>query len=89
MFNTHYRCLKLVMNEDADFLRYVGIVKRQCGRFWLKSLTKDQFKALILICSFQSQKFISVKTRLLRQLDQDPKPTLKDIANEYQCLINL
>ncbi|CAH8591082.1 unnamed protein product [Schistosoma margrebowiei] len=89
LFNACYRCLKLTMNEDDDFLTYVGIVNRECERFRLKSLTEDQFKALSLICSLQSQKFSDIRTRLLSRLDQDPKLTLNDIANEYQRLINL
>ncbi|CAH8452171.1 unnamed protein product [Schistosoma rodhaini] len=89
LFNTRYRCLKLVMNEDDDFLTHVGIVNRECERFRLKSLSEDQFKALILICSLQSQKFSDIRTRLLCRLDQDPKLTLNDMANEYQRLVNL
>ncbi|CAH8598150.1 unnamed protein product [Schistosoma rodhaini] len=89
LFNTRYRCLKLVMNEDDDFLTHVGIVNRECERFRLKSLSEDQFKALILICSLQFQKFSDNRTRLLCRLDQDPKLTLSDMANEYQRLVNL
>nr|CAX83703.1 Gag-Pol polyprotein [Schistosoma japonicum] len=89
LFNIRYRCLKLIMNEDSDFLTHVGIVNRECERFRLKSLTEDQFKALILIWSLQSQKFSDIRTRLLCRLDQDPKLTLNDIANEYQRLINI
>ncbi|KAH9581803.1 hypothetical protein MS3_00008831 [Schistosoma haematobium] len=89
LFNTRYRCLKLTMNEDDDFLTHVGVVNRECERFRLKSLTEDQFKALILICSLQHQKFSDLRTRLLSRLDQEPKLTLSDIANEYQRLINL
>ncbi|VDP20613.1 unnamed protein product [Schistosoma margrebowiei] len=88
LFNVRYRCLKLTMNED-DFLAHVGIVNRECERFRLKSLTEDQFKSLILICSLQSPKFSDIRTRLLSRLDQDSKLTLNDIANEYQRLINL
>ncbi|CAH8598277.1 unnamed protein product [Schistosoma rodhaini] len=77
------------MDEDTDFLMHVGIVNRECERFRLKSLTEDQFKALILICSLQSQKFSNIRTRLFSRLDEDPKLTLNDIANEYQRLINL
>ncbi|CAH8633242.1 unnamed protein product [Schistosoma bovis] len=89
LFNTRYRCLKLTMNEDDDFLTHVGVVNRECERFRLKSLTEDQFKALILICSLQHQKFSDLRTRLLSRLDQEPKLTLSDIANEYQRLLNL
>ncbi|VDP72152.1 unnamed protein product [Schistosoma mattheei] len=88
LFNARYRCLKLTMKEDADLLTHVGIVNRECESFQLKSLTEDQFKALILICSFQSKKFSDIRTRLLSRLDQDPKLTLTDIASEYQRLMN-
>ncbi|CAH8580239.1 unnamed protein product [Schistosoma turkestanicum] len=84
LFSTRYRCLKLIMNEDDDFLTHVGIVNRECERFQLKSLTEDQFKTLVLICSLQSEKFNGIKTQILYRLDQDPKLTLSDIANEYQ-----
>ncbi|KAH9579586.1 hypothetical protein MS3_00000790 [Schistosoma haematobium] len=89
LFNTRYRCLKLIMNEDNDFLTHVGIVNRKYERFRLKSLSEDQFKALILICSLQSQKFSDIRTRLLCRLDQDPKLSLSDTANEYERFINL
>ncbi|VDP41589.1 unnamed protein product [Schistosoma margrebowiei] len=89
LFNTRYRCLKLTMNENDDFLTHVGVVNRECECFRLKSLTEDQFKALILICSLQHQKFSDLRTRLLSRLDQGPKLTLSNIANEYQGLINL
>ena len=77
------------MNEDDDFLNHLSIVNRECERFWLKSLSKDRFKALILTCSLQSQKFSDIRSRLLCRLDQDPKLILSGMANEYQSLINL
>ena len=89
LFNTRYRCLKLVMNESDDFLTHIGIVNRECERFKLKSLTDDQFKSLVFICSLQSSKFADIRTRLLNRLEQDPSLTLNAIAEEYQRLINL
>nr|CAH8874954.1 unnamed protein product [Trichobilharzia regenti] len=89
LFSIRYRCLKLAMNENDDFLTHVGTVNRECERFRLRSLTDDQFKALILICSLQSPRFTDIRTRLLNQLEQNPKLTLHDIADEYQRLINL
>nr|CAH8856086.1 unnamed protein product [Trichobilharzia regenti] len=77
------------MNENDDFLTHVGTANRECERFRLRSLTDDQFKALILICSLQSPRFTDIRTRLLNQLEQNPKLTLHDIADEYQRLINL
>ncbi|VDP30701.1 unnamed protein product [Schistosoma mattheei] len=65
LFNTRYRCLKLTMNEDNDFLTHVGVVNRERERFRLKSLTEDRLKALILICSLQHQTFSDLRTRLL------------------------
>ena len=89
LFNTRYRCLKLVMNESDDFLTHVGIVNRECERFKLKSLTDDQFKSLVFICSLQSPKFSDIRTRLLNRLEQDPTLTLNAIADEYQRIVNL
>nr|CAH8867208.1 unnamed protein product [Trichobilharzia regenti] len=89
LFRIRYRCLKLTMNENDDFLTHVGTVNREFERFRLRSLTDDQFKALILICSLQSPRFTDIRTRLLNQLEQNPKLTLHDIADEYQRLINL
>nr|CAH8843270.1 unnamed protein product [Trichobilharzia regenti] len=89
LFSIRYRCLKMTMNENDDFLTHVGTVNRECERFRLRSLTDDQFKALILICSLQSPRFTDIRTRLLNQLEQNPKLTLHDIADEYQRLINL
>ncbi|CAH8506937.1 unnamed protein product [Schistosoma turkestanicum] len=89
IFNTRYRCLKLVMNESDDFLTHVGIVNRECERFKHRSLTDDQFKSLIFICSLQSPKFSDIRTRLLNRLEQDPTLTLDAIADEYQRITNL
>ncbi|CAH8671840.1 unnamed protein product [Schistosoma bovis] len=89
LFSTRYRCLKLVMNESDDFLTHVGVVNRECERFKLRSLTEDQFKSLILICSLQSPKFSDIRTRLLNRLEQDPTLTLNAIIDEYQRIINL
>jgi hypothetical protein len=89
LFSTRYKCLKLVMNESDDFLTHVGVVNRECERFKLKTLTDDQFKSLIFICSLQSPKFADIRMRLLNRLEQDPKLTLTAIAEEYQRLINL
>ena len=89
LFNTRYRCLKLVMNESDNFLTHIGIVNRECERFKLKSLTDDQFKSLVFIYSLQSSKFADIRTRLSNRLEQDPSLTLNAIAEEYQRLINL
>ncbi|CAH8440217.1 unnamed protein product [Heterobilharzia americana] len=61
LFNARYRCLKLVMIENDDFLTHVGTVNRECEKFKLKSITDDQFKSLILICSLQSPKFADIR----------------------------
>ncbi|CAH8541265.1 unnamed protein product [Schistosoma intercalatum] len=89
LFSTRYRCFKLVMNESDDFLTHIGVVNRECERFKLRSLTEDQFKSLVLICSLQSPKFFDIRTRLLNRLEQDPTLTLNAIIDEYQRIINL
>ena len=89
LFNTHYRCLKLVMNVPDDFLTHIGIVNRKCERFKLNSLTDNQFKSLVFIRSLQSSKFADIRTPLLNRLEQDDSLILNAIAEEYQRLINL
>lgn len=65
LFKSRHQILKLIMNENADFLAHVCIINHECKRFGPKSLTEDQIKTLILIYSFQSQTFSDIKTRLL------------------------
>ena len=77
------------MNESDDFVTHVGIVNRECERFKLRSLTDDQFKSLVFLCSLQSPRFSDIRTRLLNRLEQDPTLTLSAITDEYQRLINL
>lgn len=71
-----------------QIISHVGVVNRECGRFKLKDLSKNQFKSLILIYSLQSEKFTDIRTRLLHRLDQKPTLSLKYIAAEYQRLIS-
>lgn len=89
LFNTRYRCLKLVMNDAEDFRNHIGVVNRECERFKLRSISDDQFKSLIFICSLQSSRFSDIRTRLLNRLEQDPTLTLQAIGEEYQRLVNL
>ncbi|CAH8431917.1 unnamed protein product [Heterobilharzia americana] len=77
------------MNDHIDFRTHVGVVNQECEQFRLKTSSDDQFKSLILICSFHSPKFCDIRTRLLSRLDQDPKLTLNRIADEFQCLETL
>ena len=77
------------MHESDDFVTHIGIVNRECERFKLKSLTDDQFKSLVFICSLQSPQFADIRTRLLNRLEQDPTLTLNASADEYQRLVNL
>ena len=89
LFNVRYRCLKLVMNDTEDFRTHIGVVNRECERFSLRSITDDQFKSLIFICSLQSPRFTDIRTSLLNLLEQDQTLTLQAIGEEYQRLVNL
>ncbi|CAH8651202.1 unnamed protein product [Heterobilharzia americana] len=77
------------MNENDDSLTHIGIVNRECEKFKLKSITDDQSKSLILICSLQSSNFSIIRMRLMNRLEQEPALTLNDIAAKYQRLVNL
>ncbi|MBM6549308.1 hypothetical protein [Streptococcus dysgalactiae] len=54
LFKIRYQFLKLVKNETDDFITYAGIVNLKSKRFKLRTMTDDQFKALIFVCGLQS-----------------------------------
>ncbi|BHF64763.1 hypothetical protein SprV_0200777000 [Sparganum proliferum] len=85
LFNTRFRCMELCKRNSDDFITYAGIANRECGRFQLGSLTKDQFKCLIFICGRQSSKDADV----LSKVQQNNSTTLQELAAECQTLINL
>ena len=84
LLNTRYQCLQLCKRDSDDFITYAGIVNRECSRFQLNSLTEDQSKCLISICDLQSPKDADIRTRLLTEIQQDPKTTLQMLAEECQ-----
>ncbi|CAH8609833.1 unnamed protein product [Dicrocoelium dendriticum] len=89
LFSIRYNCLKLVKRDVHDFVTHAGIVNRECERFKLGTMTADQFKSLIFVCSLQSHADADIRTRILHKLEQEPQLTLQDITTECQRLINL
>ncbi|CAH8467909.1 unnamed protein product [Dicrocoelium dendriticum] len=89
LFSIRYNCLKLLKRDSHDFITHAGVVNRECERFKLGTMTPDQFKSLIFVCSLQSHADADVRTRILHKLEQEPHLTLQDIAAECQRLINL
>ncbi|VDD76567.1 unnamed protein product [Mesocestoides corti] len=53
LFSIRYKCLKLPTGEFDDFLDHLAVVNRECEKNQFKSMTDDQLKTLILICSLQ------------------------------------
>ena len=88
-FNLRYQCLNLAKREGDDFVTHTGIVNQMCERFKLKSLSEDQFRCLIFICSLQSPKDAELRLRLLNKVEQNPTSTLQDLQTECQHLLNL
>lgn len=89
VFNRRYNCMKLVKDDDEDFVTYAGKVNRACERFGFKDMSEDQFRSLIFVCGLQSDKDQDIRTRLLSRLDQDPNINLMSITTECQRLLNL
>ncbi|VDD78992.1 unnamed protein product [Mesocestoides corti] len=71
LFSTRYQCLKLAIGEFDDFLDHPAVVNRECEKSQFKSMTDDQLKPLILICSFQIPKCTGLRTRLLHLIDHN------------------
>lgn len=78
--------MKVVLNEEDDFLTRVLIVSGKCERFKLKTLSEDQFKSLIFICSLQCEKFADIRIWLLHRHDQNPTLALKKVAKELSTI---
>lgn len=89
LFSIRYNCLKLVRRDAHDFVTLAGVVNRECERFKLGTMTADQFKSLIFVCSLQSHADADIRTRILHSLEQEPQLTLQDITTGCQRLINL
>ena len=88
LFNTQYQCLKLPKRDSDKFIRYAGIINRECSRFQLSSLTEDQFNCRIFICGLQSPKNADIRTHLLTEVQQDAKTTHQMLAEECQNVLN-
>ena len=89
LFNVRYQCLKLVKNPADDFVKFAGLVNRECEKFKLKTMTDDQFKCLIFVCGLQSSGDTDIRTRLLNKIEQEPDINLRVLTTECQRLLNL
>ncbi|CAH8535475.1 unnamed protein product [Dicrocoelium dendriticum] len=89
LFNNRYNCLKLCKKDNDSLIAHAAIVKRECQKFKLKSLTEDQFECLILVCSLQSPKDAEIRTRILGMLERDTDVTLQNAIAEAQRIMNL
>ncbi|KAK4470017.1 hypothetical protein MN116_000047 [Schistosoma mekongi] len=89
LFNIRYQCLKIMKNPGDDWVKHAGIVNRECERFKLSSMTEDQFKCLIFVCSLHSPEDADIRTRILSKLEHCPSMTLQEVTTECQRLVNL
>ncbi|CAH8557945.1 unnamed protein product [Schistosoma intercalatum] len=89
LFNTRYQCLKLTKEPGDDWVKHAGTVNRECERFRLSSMSEDQFKCLVFICSLRSPEDADIRTRILSKLEHCPNMTLQEVTTECQRLINL
>ncbi|XP_029641312.1 uncharacterized protein LOC115216253 [Octopus sinensis] len=90
LFNTHWECLNLVKEEDEDFVIYIRIVNKMCGKFKLKELSPDIFKCLIFVQGLMANKDAEIHAQILTKLEQeDQNLSLHAVAEECQRIINL
>ncbi|CAH8585986.1 unnamed protein product [Schistosoma intercalatum] len=89
LFNIRYQCLKLTKEPGDDWVKHVGTVNRECERFRLSSMSEDQFKCLVFICSLRSPEDPDIRTRILSKLEHCPNMTLQEVTTECQRLVNL
>nr|CAX83704.1 Gag-Pol polyprotein [Schistosoma japonicum] len=88
LFNIRYQCLKITKEPGDDWVKHVGIVNRECERFKLSSMTEDQFKYLIFVCSLHSPEDADIRTRILSKLEHCPNMTLQEVTTDCQRLVN-
>ncbi|CAH8623518.1 unnamed protein product [Schistosoma rodhaini] len=89
LFNIRYQCLKITKESGDDWVKHAGIVNRECERFNLSSMSEDQFKCLVFVCSLRSPEDADIRTRILSKLEHCPNMTLQEVTNECQRLVNL
>ena len=74
---------------DNDFVTYAEVVSWECEKFKLNELTSHSLKCLIFVQGLTSSKDAGIRSRILTKLEMDSKLTLKKIAEECQCMVNL
>ncbi|CAH8651986.1 unnamed protein product, partial [Schistosoma intercalatum] len=89
LFNIRYQCLKLTKEPGDDWVKHAGTVNRECERFRLSSMSEDQLKCLVSICSLRSPEDADIRTRILSKLEHCPNMTLQEVTTECQRLVNL
>ncbi|CAH8538525.1 unnamed protein product [Schistosoma rodhaini] len=89
LFNIRYQCLKITKAAEDDWVKHAGLVNRECERFKLSTMTEDQFKCLVFVCSLQSSDDADIRTRILSKIEQCPNITLQEVTTECQRLVNL
>lgn len=89
LFNLRYQCLNLSKCDTDDFVTHTVIVNRMCEQFKLSSLSEDQVRCLIFICSLQSSRDSDLRLRLFNKIKQNSAATLQNLQTECQHLLNL
>ncbi|VDP34555.1 unnamed protein product [Schistosoma mattheei] len=84
LFNIRYHCLKLMKEPGDDWVKHAGTVNRECERSRLSSMSEDQFKCLVFICSLGSPQDANIRTRILSKLEHCSNMTLQEVTTECQ-----
>ena len=81
--------LKPDKKSGVDYSTSAEIVNRECERFKLKELTPNMFKCLIFVQGLTALEDGEVRTRILSELEQNPRISLLVVAKECEQIENL
>ena len=84
-FNHSFNITK---GDSDDLMTFAGTVNKTCERFKIWSIADAQFKCFIFVC-VSTIVVDEVQTTILLKIEKNPDITLKQVAVEYQWLMNL
>ena len=90
-FAKRLKCLRVEKSDLDDFVAYSGKINRLCEDFKIRTITADEFKALIFIVGLKKHRYSDIVTHLLNKLEttEESKVNLTLMTTESNRLVNL